>query len=39
MTKPTSKAKPLPKFRSQAVEQEFWEAKDNDATQFLTRRK
>lgn len=35
MTKPTSKAKPLPKFRSQAAEQEFWEAKDNDATQFF----
>ena len=35
MTKSTSKAGPLPKFRSEAAEREFWEAKDNDATRYF----
>ncbi|NDE47051.1 MAG: hypothetical protein EB006_13550 [Betaproteobacteria bacterium] len=30
-----SKAKPLPKFRSEAKEREFWESKDNDATEYF----
>jgi hypothetical protein len=35
MTKPTRKTKAPPKFRSEAKEREFWESKDNDATQFF----
>ena len=35
MTKPTSKPTPLPKFRSEAKEREFWESKTNDATQYF----
>jgi predicted DNA binding CopG/RHH family protein len=35
MTKPSSKTKPLPKFRSEAKEREFWESKDNDATEYF----
>ncbi|NBP11184.1 MAG: hypothetical protein EBV33_10015, partial [Betaproteobacteria bacterium] len=30
-----SKAKPLPKFRSEAKEREFWESKSNDATEYF----
>ena len=30
-----SKTKPIPKFRSEAKEREFWEAKDNDATEHF----
>ncbi len=35
MTKRTTKPKALPKFRSEAAERAFWEAKGNDATQFF----
>ncbi len=35
MTKPTTKRKAPPKFRSEAAERAFWEAKGNDATQFF----
>ena len=35
MTKPSSKTKPLPKFRSEAKEREFWESKDNDAIEYF----
>ena len=35
MNKPTSKTKPVPRFRSEAKEREFWEAKDNDATAYF----
>ena len=35
MSKPTSKSKVLPKFRSEAKEREFWENKDNDATAYF----
>lgn len=35
MSKPSSKRKPLPKFRSEAKEREFWESKDNDATEYF----
>jgi hypothetical protein len=35
MTKPTSKLTPLPKFRSEAKNREFWESKNNDATQYF----
>ena len=35
MTKPSSKTKPLPKFRSEAKEREYWESKDNDATEYF----
>lgn len=35
MSKPSSKSKPLPKFRSEAKEREFWETKDNDATEYF----
>ena len=35
MSKPTSKTKPLPKFRSETKEREFWESKDNDATEYF----
>ena len=35
MSKPNSKSKPLPKFRSEAKEREFWETKDNDATEYF----
>jgi len=35
MSKPASKTKPLPKFRSEAKEREFWESKDNDATKYF----
>ena len=34
MSKPSSKSKPLPKFRTEAKEREFWESKDNDATEY-----
>jgi predicted DNA binding CopG/RHH family protein len=35
MSKPSSKSKPLPKFRSEAKEREFWESKDSDATAYF----
>ena len=35
MNKPISKAKPLPKFRSEAKEREFWESKSNDAAEYF----
>ncbi len=35
MSKPTPKPKSLPKFRSEAKERAFWEAKDNDATEYF----
>ena len=35
MNKRISKAKPLPKFRSEAKEREFWESKGNDATEYF----
>jgi predicted DNA binding CopG/RHH family protein len=35
MSKPSSKTKPLPKFRSEAEEREFWESKNNDATEYF----
>ena len=35
MSKPTHKTKPLPKFRSEAKEREFWESKGNDATAYF----
>ena len=35
MSKPSSKSKPLPKFRSEAKEREFWEARNNDATEYF----
>ncbi|NBU44857.1 MAG: hypothetical protein EBS37_12355 [Betaproteobacteria bacterium] len=35
MSKPSSKTKPLPKFRSEAKEREFWGSKDNDATEYF----
>lgn len=35
MSKPVRQSKPLPKFRSEAKEREFWESKDSDATQFF----
>ena len=35
MSKPSSRSKPLPKFRSEAKEREFWESKDNDATEYF----
>ena len=35
MNKPISKAKPLPKFRSEAKEREFWESKGNDTTEYF----
>ncbi len=35
MSKPTPKRKPAPRFRSEAKEREFWEAPDNDATEFF----
>jgi predicted DNA binding CopG/RHH family protein len=35
MSKPSSKSKPLPKFRSEAKEREFWESKSNDATEYF----
>ena len=35
MNKPISKAKSLPKFRSEAKEREFWESKSNDATEYF----
>lgn len=35
MSKPTSKTRPLPRFRSEAGEREFWEAKSNDATEYF----
>ena len=34
-SEPSSKTKPLPKFRSEAKEREFWESKDNDATEYV----
>ena len=35
MSKPSRKTKPLPKFRSEAKEREFWESKENDATEYF----
>ncbi len=35
MNKLPSKTKTAPTFRSEAKEREFWESKDNDATQFF----
>lgn len=35
MSKLTSKRKPLPKFRTEAKEREFWESKDNDVTEYF----
>ncbi len=35
MSKPAPKQKPMPKFRSEVKERAFWEAEDNDATQFF----
>lgn len=35
MSKPSSKTKPLPKFPLEAKEREFWESKDNDATEYF----
>lgn len=35
MTKPTSKTKTVPKFRSEAEEREFWESKNTDATEYF----
>lgn len=35
MSKPATKSKPLPKFRSEAKEREFWESKENDATEYF----
>jgi len=35
MSKPARKTKSLPKFRSEAKEREFWEAPENDATEFF----
>jgi predicted DNA binding CopG/RHH family protein len=35
MSKPSSKSKPLPEFRTEAKEREFWESKDNDATEYF----
>lgn len=35
MSKPARKTQALPKFRSEAKEREFWESKDNDATQYF----
>ena len=34
-SKAPAKTKPLPKFRSEIKEREFWEAKDNDATAYF----
>ncbi len=35
MSKRANKPKPMPKFRSEANERAFWEAEENDATQFF----
>lgn len=35
MSKLTSKRKPLPKFRTEAKERQFWESKDNDVTEYF----
>jgi predicted DNA binding CopG/RHH family protein len=35
MSKPISKSKPLPKFRTEGKEREFWESKANDATEYF----
>ena len=35
MTKSARNVKPIPKFRSEAKEREFWESKDNDTTQYF----
>ena len=35
MSKPSSKTKPLPKFRSEAKEREFCGSKGNDATEYV----
>jgi predicted DNA binding CopG/RHH family protein len=35
MNKLPSKTKTAPTFRSEAKEREFWESKDNDATQYF----
>jgi len=35
MNKPAAKRKPVPKFRSEAKEREFWESKTVDATEYF----
>jgi predicted DNA binding CopG/RHH family protein len=35
MSKPSSKTKPLPKFRSEAKEREFWGSKGNEAIEYF----
>ena len=35
MSKPSSKTKPLPKFRSEAKEREFCGSKGNDAIEYF----
>ena len=35
MNKPSNKIKPLPKFRSEAQEREFWESKGMDTTEYF----
>ena len=35
MSKPISKSKPLPKFRTEGKEREFWESKANDANEYF----
>jgi predicted DNA binding CopG/RHH family protein len=35
MSKPSSRSKPLPKFRSEAKEREFLESKHKDATEYF----
>lgn len=35
MSKPARKTQALPQFRSEAKAREFWESKDNDATQYF----
>jgi predicted DNA binding CopG/RHH family protein len=35
MSKPVRKNKPLPRFASESEERVFWEAKENDATDYF----
>ena len=35
MTRPTGKSKPLPRFRSETEEREFWESHRNHATRYF----
>ena len=35
MNKPAAKRKPVPKFRSEAKEREFWDSKTVDATEYF----